>query len=110
MVVASPLDGIDRRHFVGRGGKGFDLNQPVAIEAIDPLEALTVEETKKFIAALNTWKGLRANCDGHQYREAWLVALRTGLRRGEILGLCAEHVDANRKILRVRQQHMQAVR
>jgi len=104
LVIGSPVDGIDRRHFVGRGSKGFDLNHPVAIEAMDPLEAFTSDETDRFIAALNTWTGSRAYRDGHQYREAWLVALLTGLRRGEILGLCAEHVDANRKILSVRQQ------
>ena len=104
LVLGSPVDGIDRRHFVGRGSKGFDLNHPVAIEAMDPLEAFTIDETDRFIAALNTWTGSRANRDGHQYREAWLLALVTGLRLGEILGLGAEHVDANRKVLHVRQQ------
>ncbi len=104
LVLGSPVDGIDRRHFVGRGSKGFDLNHPVAIEAMDPLEAFTTDETDRFIAALNTWKGARANRDGHQYREAWLLALLTGLRLGEILGLSAEHIDANREVLHVRQQ------
>ena len=103
-VLGSPLAGVARRHFVGRGSKGFDLNHPVAIEAMDPLEAFTIDETKRFIAALNTWKGQRANRDGHQYREAWLLALLTGLRLGEILGLSAEHIDANREVLHVRQQ------
>ena len=104
LVLGSPVDGIDRRHFVGRGSKGFDLNHPVAIEAMDPLEAFTIDETDRFIAALNTWTGSRANRDGHQYKEAWLLALLTGLRLGEILGLGAEHIDANRKVLHVRQQ------
>ena len=103
-TLSSPLDGIDRRHFVGRGNKGFDLNHPVAVDAIDPLEAFSIKETEQFIEALNTWKGVRANKDGHQYREAWLLALLTGLRRGELLGLTAEHVDSNQAMLHVRQQ------
>jgi integrase len=104
LVLGSPVDGIDRRHFVGRGSKGFDLNHPVAIEAMDPLEAFTIDETERFVTALNTWKGQGANRDGHQYREAWLLALLTGLRLGEVLGLGAEHIDANQKVLHVRQQ------
>jgi integrase len=53
---------------------------------------LTPEEAAKFLAAT----------EGLRYADALRLALLLGLRRGEVLGLRWEHIDLDRKELRVR--------
>ena len=100
----SPLTGLDRRLFVGRERAATDLVHPLPVDLPHVLEALDEREQRDLIDALATWRGTKANRDGHQWREAWLIALATGLRLGELLGLADEHVDATNGVLHVRQQ------
>ena len=104
LVTGSPVAGLDRRVFVGREQATLDLQFPVAIEAINPSDAFTIDEMYAFIDALGTWKGVRANRGGHQWREAWLISLATGVRLGELLGLTDTHVNQREGILHIRQQ------
>jgi integrase len=104
LVTESPVAGLDRRVFVGREQAALDLQFPIAIEAINPSDAFTIEEMYTFVDALGAWKGQRANRDGHQWREAWLIALATGIRLGELLGLTDTHVNQREGILHIRQQ------
>lgn len=52
------------------------------------------EEVIKFIAGVQT----------HRYRLVFLIALFTGMRQGEVLGLSWDSVDWNNHILTIRQQ------
>ena len=104
LATESPLAHLDRRVFVGREQAALDLQFPIAIEAINPSDAFTIDEMYTCIDALGTWKGLRANRGGHQWREAWLITLATGIRLGELLGLTDTHVNQREGILHIRQQ------
>ncbi len=46
---------------------------------------------------------LEAAANDHRYSPIWLVALHTGMRRGELLGLRWQDVDLDASVLRVRQ-------
>ena len=104
LVPESPLAHLDRRVFVGREQAVLDLQFPVAIDALSPSEAFTGDEVDVFLDALETWKGSRINRGGHQWREAWTIALATGLRLGELLGLTDTHVDYHTGVIHVRRQ------
>jgi len=104
LATESPLAHLDRRVFVGREQAALDLQFPVAIDALNPSEAFTVDEIGGFLNALETWKGLRVNRDGHQWRQAWTIALATGMRLGELLGLTDAHVDNYAGLIHIRQQ------
>ena len=104
LATESPLARLDRRVFVGREKAALDLQFPVAIDALNPSDAFDRYETGVFLDALQSWRGSKANRDGHQWREAWAIALATGLRLGELLGLTDAHVDNQAGIIHVRQQ------
>ena len=104
LATESPLAHLDRRAFVGREQAALDLQFPIAIDALNPSEAFAVEEIEVFLNALETWKGRRVNRDGHQWREAWTIALATGMRLGELLGLTDAHVDYHAGVIHIRQQ------
>jgi integrase len=57
------------------------------------ISAWTGEEMRAFLAAAKE----------DDYRAAWILALTTGLRRGELLGLRWQDVDLARGVLHVRQ-------
>ena len=100
----SPLSGLDRRVFVGREQAALDLEYPVGLDANQNFQAMTREEQEHFVNLLDTWTGQRNNKNGHQWREAWLIALGTGIRLGELLGLADMHIDTKEKRLLIRQQ------
>mgnify|MGYP006414497257 FL=1 len=104
LATESPLARLDRRVFVGREQAALDLQFPVAIDALNPSDAFNLDETDAFLDALQSWTGSKANRDGHQWRQAWTIALATGLRLGELLGLTDAHVDNHAGIIHVRQQ------
>ena len=101
LATESPLARLDRRVFVGREQAALDLQFPVAIDALNPSDAFNLDETDAFLDALQSWTGSKANRDGHQWRQAWTIALATGLRLGELLGLTAAHVDNRAGIIHV---------
>src|SRR5262249_5606660 len=60
------------------------------------IKAWTSDEMRAFLAMAKE----------DDYRAAWVLALTTGLRRGELLGLRWQVVDLTRGVLHVRQNLM----
>lgn len=57
------------------------------------LQVWTAEEARRFLELAR----------GHRLEEVWVVALGTGMRRGEVLGLRWEDVDVDRHTIHVRR-------
>ena len=59
-----------------------------------PIRNWDVADVQRFLAVA---------VDDHRYNPVWLMALHTGMRKGELLGLRWQDVDLDARVVRVRQ-------
>ena len=63
-------------------------------DARPPIKSWDVGDVQRFLAV---------TMDDHRYSPIWLMALHTGMRKGELLGLRWQDVDLDARVARVRQ-------
>ncbi len=84
------------------------LNYAVKMGILSVNEASKIERLKVNYKKMEIWNIEQINkflkvAEGHRYHSVFYIAIMTGLRQGELLGLRWEDVDLNRRVLHVRQ-------
>lgn len=84
------------------------LNYAVKMGTLSVNEASKIESLKVSHKKMSIWDVKQINkflevAEGHRYYGVFYMAILTGLRQGELLGLRWEDVDFNQRVLHVRQ-------
>ncbi len=84
------------------------LNYAVKVGILSVNEASKIESLKVNYKKMGIWDIEQINkflkvAEGHRYYSVFYIAIMTGLRQGELLGLRWEDVDLKQRVLHVRQ-------
>lgn len=73
------------------------VKKPISIKPKKEIKALTIEEQEKLISIMNNEE------KEHKYRDIILLQLYSGMRIGEVLGLCKDCVNLEENTITVRR-------